>query len=272
MSNKEELDGIHHPCKDGLDTKRKQPGNGSDDCNTQQQRKRKRENDLVSSLYKGMSFHKRISTGRPGTPHRYFDTSYDVIEEMEKTNDSSTQSTSNHGNQVLHRHLNGLCIVTAGNILERSIAFPPQKIADDDNDEDQNKNVEISKIKYLVKASKDSQSARGKMRVKKKKKKKQKHAHTNTSSKEGDGNNPAESVEGDHDGTVSPHTPLCRITLSNGKVVQLKCCVEGTVIETNHLFDDESNKIREIREPLLDGYLAVIMPTGGMFPPTKETS
>ena len=236
MSNKEELEGIHHPSRnDGQDTKRKQQGNGSDDCNKQQQKKRKRENDLVSSLYKGMSFHKRISTGRPGTPHRYFDTSYDVIEEIETTNDSSTQSTtSNYGCQLVHRHLNGLCIVTAGNILERSIAFPPQKIADnDDYDEDQNKNVEISKIKYLVKASKDSQSARGKMRVKKKKKK---HANTNTSSKEGDGNNPAESVEGDHDGTVSPHTPLCRITLSNGKVVQLKCCVEGTVIETNHLF------------------------------------
>ena len=28
-------------------------------------------------------------------------------------------SNNNNGNQVVHRHLNGLCMITAGNILDR---------------------------------------------------------------------------------------------------------------------------------------------------------
>ena len=86
-----------------------------------------------------------------------------------------------------------------------------------------------------------------------------------------------------HDGYVSPQDALCTVTLSNGQEIQLKCCVEGTVIEINNRLVDGSNGSsgscttgsstthRDVsllmKEPLLDGYLAVIMPSRGVFPP-----
>jgi len=32
---------------------------------------------------------------------------------------SNNNNNNNNGNQVVHRHLNGLCMITAGNILDR---------------------------------------------------------------------------------------------------------------------------------------------------------
>ena len=144
--------------------------------------------------------------------------------------------------------------------------------------------------------SKDSQSARGKMRTKNKKKQK-KHKHKqqpdSTDARE-DGEyfsktGTAEVEE--HNGNVLPNDTICTVTLSNGKVVKLKCCVEGTVIELNNrllnnVVSDEgnsSNKTKQevdnrsgdvsvlSKDPLLDGYLAVIMPSRGMFPPKLRT-
>lgn len=101
-----------------------------------------------------------------------------------------------------------------------------------------------------------------------------------------------------HDGNVVPHDLLCTITLSDGRRVRLHCCVGGTVIEVNRNLllppqppgipdgddgDDDVGGAADaaggggggigpssplIRDPLLDGYLAVIMPgKRSMFPP-----
>ena len=101
-----------------------------------------------------------------------------------------------------------------------------------------------------------------------------------------------------HDGNVVPHDLLCTITLSDGRRVRLHCCVGGTVIEVNRNLllppqppvipdgdddddDDDDDDVGGaadaggigpssplIRDPLLDGYLAVIMPgKRSMFPP-----
>ena len=99
---------------------------------------------------------------------------------------------------------------------------------------------------------------------------------------------------GDHDGNVSPSDPLCQITLSNGTIIVLNCCVYGTVIELNHRLESEimdtdaaAHTAEEgtakdkgivvggrpsliLKEPLMDGYLAVIMPTRGSFPPKEK--
>ena len=280
----------------------------------------------VFSSYKGgVSYHKRSSSGRPGSPHRYFDTSYDVIMSDGDVGSSSDRrevdaptisqqtnvgdnantitseittelqsSNNNSGNQVVHRHLNGLCIITAGNILDRIMAQSfKQKTIDNEEEEDvRNKEeVEISTIQYHVGVGKDSQSARGKMRTKNKKQKNHKHKQQpdSTDARE-DGEyfnktGPAEVEE--HDGNVLPNDTICTVTLSNGSVVQLKCCVEGTVIELNNrllnnVVSDEGNSNNKTKQevdnrsgdvsvlskdPLLDGYLAVIMPSRGMFPP-----
>ena len=87
-------------------------------------------------------------------------------------------SNNNSGNQVVHRHLNGLCIITAGNILDKMMAQSSKQKTIDNEEEDDVRNkaeVEISTIQYHVGVSKDSQSARGKMRIKNKKQKKLKH-------------------------------------------------------------------------------------------------
>ena len=131
--------------------------------------------------------------------------------------------------------------ITAGNILDRMMAqSSKQKTTDNKEDDDvRNKEeVEISTLQYHVGVSKDSQSARGKMRTKKKKQKNHKHKQQpdNTDARE-DGEyfsktGTAEVEE--HDGNVLTNDTIYTVTLSNGKVVQLKCCVEGTVIELNN--------------------------------------
>ena len=249
----------------------------------------------------GQLFHERPSSGRPGSPHRYFDASYDVVfidrcdddvkesvqtiaerpsspksppqttESLHHTN-MNTAQTHTCGHQVVHRHLNGLCIVTAGNMVETIM----MKQSGDD--------VCVSSIQYLVKVGKDSQSARGKFRTKNKK---QKHVHV--------GNNDSSSKERKsmefHDGNVSPRDPLCQITLSNGIKFQLHCCVSGTIIELNsRLLDSDSIGLEckekgsigktngldnrdpslILRDPLLDGFLAVIIPRGSFPPKTRN--
>ena len=141
----------------------------------------------------------------------------------EITTEPQSSNNSNDGNQVVHRHLNGLCIITAGNILDRIMAqSSKQKTIDNEEDDDvRNKEeVEISTIQYHVGVSKDSQSARGKMRTKKKKQKNHKHKQQpdNTDTRE-DGEYFSKTgtaeVE-DHDGNVLTNDTICTVTLSNG--------------------------------------------------------
>ena len=84
------------------------------------------------------SYVARASSGRPGSPHRYFEGSYDVILELmtgegngddaRKSGPSPDGDTTDDqptlarvGRQVVHRHKNGLCIVTAVDVLERMV-------------------------------------------------------------------------------------------------------------------------------------------------------
>ena len=255
-----------------------------------------------SSSYRDVAFRERHSSGRPGSPHRYFETSHDVTfsdgaspaERREQTISAgerpdqqwkSSQASifdadelsGNH--QAVHRHANGLCIVTAGNVLENLISG---------SGEIGEPKIVISSIRYLVKVSEDSQSARGKMRTKNKKRK---HA-----SGVGGGET---SQSGGQDGRVAPLDPLCRITLSDGREIELRCCVEGTIIELNRRLcpdrdvadlaevkrDDRTIHTAEkmfsegddgldssvlLSDPLLDGHLSIIMPTRGAFPPKEK--
>jgi len=272
MSNKVD----NHPSSSKLD------GEG----NKQKRNHNKKQQTDNSKSYTDISFNKRSSSGRPGTPHRYFDASYDILMEDTSSISEATSNKQSHsiGNQVVHRHLNGLCIITAGNVIQ-------QQLGSLSNVDDSTEGIQIKDIKYHIQPSKDSQSARGKMRTKKKKRKKeqqQSKQNTDNTVAEGgkaDGKGSRKEIEvANHDGYVSPKDKLCTVTLSNGKEIQLKCCVEGTVIEiSNRLVVDRSNCGSDtsttdglttqgdvsllMKEPLLDGYLAVIMPSRGVFPP-----
>ncbi|KAL9186779.1 hypothetical protein ACHAXT_010499 [Thalassiosira profunda] len=260
--------------------------------------KRQRQRHEASAIYRGIEFRPRPSSGRPGSPHRYFEDSYDVVDcdaggclpspameldgiqsksasidtqqpKMEDEDANEPMQQSSGSTQVVHRHLNGLCIVTAGNALT--------ECATKAGETEGGSNITIASVRYLVKASKDSQSARGKMRTKMKKQKR------------ADRDEGAEGSREEHNGSVSPRDPLCEISLSDGTTLQLNCCVAGTVIELNHRLEKAAKGAEEngegasngavvgvrdpsllLKDPLLDGYLAVIMPARGPFPPTID--
>lgn len=228
-------------------------------------RKRKARNDKLKNhyeTYKNFCFSKHLSSGRPGSPHRYFADSYfasfndgGITEESLSTNQSD--------GQIIHRHLNGLCIVTVGRTL--------QKYAN---------NATISSVKYRVHVSQNAQSARGKLRAK--------HGRNKLGKKQPSPDNIESNLEYTHDGTVDPNDALCTITLSNGVEYEFKCCVSGTVLEVNNRLIDfnwdgrsqnspchkaETHRPSDpsllLVDPLLDGYLAVILPKGP-FPPSKR--
>ena len=298
-------------------SKRNRRGRGRRNKNNQKPNKN-------NVCYQNVTFHQRPSSNQPGSPQRYFDDSYDVVFNNRDDDDGTllsvkgaeteTETLGNSpsletpqpviaqdidsdtiskpvcgNNQVVHRHLNGLCIVTAGNVLTQLLEEFKQNGKVNEEEEEE---VAISSIHYFVKVGKDSQSAKGKMRTKNKRQKR------STRDENGEGGSKAETTH--HDGNVSPHDPLCRITLSNGQEIQLNCCVAGTVIEMNQQFDssgglvecdeekmsrDAIDKVKEgsdgresgggdlslvLKDPLLDGYLAVIMPTWGAFPPKEN--
>ena len=274
--------------------------------------------DNTNFCYKNVSFHERTSSGRPGSPHRCFEHSYNVSfqdhvgdvdvssplsgsaamksddtaaaeastaapDNADSNNQSVTVPSNNNstGNQVVHRHVNGLCIITAGNILQTALQQQNSTSSDNNNGESQRQS--ITSIKYLVKVAPDAQSAKGKLRAKNKKRKKNNNNNKNDSSQAQDANS----------GDVTPTDALCEVTLANGEKVNLKCCVQGTIIELNHRLAASESAVEQqqqkqssngadvdggsnidgnasllLTDPLLDGYLAVIMPNRGTHLPT----
>jgi hypothetical protein len=148
----------------------------------------------------------------------------------------------------------------------------------------------ISSINYLVKVAPDAQSAKGKLRAKNKKRRKNNNTTTNSNINNSNKTQAEEAEDINNcDGEVSPTDPLCEVYLSNGTKITLQCCVHGTVIELNHRLggdgneggEEEANNVESrkrggdnnasssllVTDPLLDGYLAVIMPNRGTYLP-----
>ena len=258
------------------------------------------------------SYVARPSSGRPGTPHRYFEGSYDVAikELMTGEGDDARKSVGSSpdvdtinvepktlarvGRQVVHRHGNGLCIVTSGDVLEKMMISGIEETSERNNDvgptslppcsDNPLSPLSITALQFHVEVGKDSKSAKGKMRSRNKNPtKKRKRPRNTLVMNVGEVENGADNA---HDGNVLPHDPLCTISLSDGRQVQLYCCVGGTVIEVNHnLLPPSPNDGYDVavdagggdiipyslllKNPLMDGYLAVIMPgrKGGFSPP-----
>jgi len=324
--------------------------------NQQVNRKRKDQGtkrDKHKNIYVNTSFCDRPASGRPGSPHRYFDDSYDIIfnSDLDPTNKrgpcvddrdarnsefdnqgrqqlSGTTNTKQiqgneqacqqetNGHQVVHRHLNGLCIITAGDALKKLISNHVNLSLSTSIKSNANDEVSVASVKYHVTVARDAQSARGKLRARTKK------FQADGASKKinalsvlvdpGELNPHPDIIQ--HDGIVMPYDPLCTVALTNGMKIQLKCCVAGTVIDLNHRLSqptlrdtiDQTNSSELnngnnvpraeqhgmmqgdegaasgkggifflpspadssvlLSDPLLDGYLAVILPLGA-FPP-----
>lgn len=292
--------------------------------NNESKRKRKRSNrdDTYRLHYQKTIITPRPSTGRPGTPHRYFSASYSIsFQEQEKdqkkrlcednanldsiatpssqtatnnknessnivnvaavndvvepdnnakngkqgdgelsplavapiaskkssttnneiTNASQSSTSDNvHRQQVIHHHANGLCIVTVGNLFSRK---------DDDDDDDSH--TAITNIEFV--AEKAPNSSAGEKRRDQSKLLKGKAAVQQQK------------------GVVTPNSILAYLYTTNKsggsgsqeqKKVPVYAGVWGHVLELNDRLTPELLT----KDPLLDGYLAVILPTG-RFPP-----
>lgn len=170
----------------------------------QLQRKRKRKGDPFKEAYENVTIVPRESTGRPGSPHCFFNASYEVVGSEDKV--------------VIQQHANGLCIVTVGKSRPN-----------------------VKHVEFLVEEAPESSAGERRKRQ----------------SKLLRGDKLA-----DTQGLVSPNTILVRLELENGETEDIPAGVWGTVLELNPRLTPEL--LRD--DPLLDGYLAVILPTGS-FPP-----
>jgi len=224
--------------------------------------------------YKSMSFIERASTGCPGSPHRFFDSSFDVRTDCIRSNDcdlmikdsidktvivnliddegsvdkntlNSVESSDVKKNksiildQVVHQHANNLCIVTAGEGIKLALR----------EDSETNIPVRIVKIESMKEGT-SSLSVGGK---RKKKAKMSRESTSKNVSKE----------------LTHPSDTLCKISLSNGKIIELKSCVIGTILEINPRAFEIKAGVEPLitSDPLMDGFLAVIMPLGTFPPP-----
>mmetsp|Transcript_17977 Transcript_17977/g.51482 ORF Transcript_17977/g.51482 Transcript_17977/m.51482 type:complete len:227 (+) Transcript_17977:30-710(+) len=215
--------------------------------------KRKREarskqrDNALDKEYANITFTKRPSSGRPATPHRQFDSSYEGSET--RSADDLLTSPSRECGQVVHRHANGLCVVTAGDLISEACRRSSSSGK-------ASTPVTIKQVDFRVKAA-EGQSVGSKRRNRMGKNTKKKG-----SDKNGDGCDERSS------GSVRPSDTLAIVLLSCGTSVDLKCCVLGSLLEINSRLIDHPSLL--LSDPLLDGYLAVVMPRGPFPLPTGD--
>jgi len=217
--------------------------------------KRKREarlkqrDNVLEKEYASISFMKRPSSGRPATPHRHFDSSYEGRETGGASFGADDSSPTSQCGQVVHRHANGLCIVTAGDLIREACRKSSSSGGDAST------SVIIKQFDFKIKPVEGQSvgSKRRKMMGKKTKKK---------GSDVGGGESSS--------GLVRPSDILATAELSCGTSVELKCCVLGTLLEINTRLIDKPSFL--LSDPLLDGYLGVVMPRGPFPLPTGDTS
>mmetsp|Transcript_5789 Transcript_5789/g.11315 ORF Transcript_5789/g.11315 Transcript_5789/m.11315 type:complete len:271 (-) Transcript_5789:1843-2655(-) len=223
-------------------------------ANINASRKRKRPlGNTLTEAYSSVSFAPRKSTGMPDSPDFFFSASYNVglsestaDEERKDVAYSGVNNGSVHIQQVVHHHVNGLCMVTAGDF-----SIPPSKA--------------LKSIRFIAKEAAPCSNAEKRKRQ-------------------------AKMLRGrgkvDPTGTVSPSTVIAELIVEDKKtdeisgtedvkeigkinttIIPLRACVWGTILELNSgaltpqvLLDD----------PLLDGFIAIILPSGRFPPPANK--
>ena len=201
--------------------------------------KLKQKDDALEKEYADITFVKRPSSGRPATPHRHFESSYE----------GRTTTDASECGQVIHRHANGLCVVTAGDVIKKACSRSDSITTGDAS----NTSVTIKQIDFSKTPAK-GQSVGSKRRKRMGKNPKKKTGSDGNDGDDYDGN------EAGSSGTTRPSDVLAVVELSCGTRVELKCCVLGTLLEINTRLVEKPSLL--LTDPLLDGYLAVIMPRG----------
>lgn len=186
--------------------------------------KRKRPfGESLRVAYDSISFSPIASSHHPRSPHRFFKESYNAVieENISVPAINNEDKPSFELSQVVHHHVNGLCIVTAGSKL-------PEKSM-------------IADIEFVAKEAPTSSAAEKRKRQ-------------------------AKMLKGGKvDHSVSPTTVIAKLSLKSGETVPIFACVWGTILELNRSLTPDVL----LDDPLLDGYLAVILPSGS-FPPNRS--
>jgi hypothetical protein len=142
----------------------------------------------------------------------------------------SDNSSTRSLKQVIHQHANGLCVVTAG--------LDPLSI-------DENSNTPKD-IEFLVSTSDPCSAGERRKRQSKMLKK----GHSNAG--------------GSNTGMVTPETVLAKVHLQDGTSLPLYAFCWGSILELNTQLT-----VQQLQDdPIMKGYLAVILPTGP-FPPKE---
>lgn len=209
-------------------------------------RKRPAHGESEAAAYSSVSSFKWLEPVEgPRTPHSFFKESYCVSRNASKReNEGTTNDGDDHNdkiqNQIIHRHVNGLCIVTLGD----GSVVPPK--------------YDIKSIEFLAKEAPPSSTGEKRRRQAKMLK------------------------GGSVDNAVTPSTIIAQLKCSQTKgdcnydqgeeeeeilVIPVYSCVWGTILELNHSITPEILA----DDPLLDGYLAIILPSGD-FPPINHVN
>ena len=151
------------------------------------------------------------------------------------------------------RHVNGLLILTAGNfiknvLLERNKALVVCQNGCGSGAFLQQELITVRAVRFQVEPT-DSQTVGGK-----RKRKRLQNGNCGGKMKE------------KPKGVVEPKDTIAIVELSNGEILDVKAYVLGTLLEVNTNLEEDPSLL--LKDPLLDGYIGVIMPTGS-FPPRE---
>jgi len=204
------------------------------------------EQDSGINNTESVHFASRPNTGSPCSPNRYFESSFDVsFDKIEIDRDINVQKVTNkrvrteyRGYQVVHIHANGLCVITAGDLIQYALK-------NNQNCSDKRPCVKVEGVSFLKgKGIEDSI-----------------------------GHSIQQNKERNEREIVLATDILALVNLSDGDIVELKCCVSGIMLEINqHLFKKKMLNTVPTRfvalkksliesDPLLCGYLAIIKPS-----------
>jgi hypothetical protein len=224
-----------------------------------------KEQDSYRTAYAGFTYEPIPSTGRPGTPHRFFAESYLVRRTEDggsnirgKSHDDTTspeQPAARHILPVLHKNANGLVVVTVGSA--GSALLPSLK-----------------RVKVVAsEAPSDSLGGKRKKQAKMLKGKSVQHVvqpHDTMAALRfgGEQNNRHNDDDDDEpQGDETRSDEKRNDEKRSEETAHVLCGVWGTVLEVN------PNLAPELlcSDPALNGYLAIVLPTGP-FPPPATSS
>lgn len=230
--------------------------------NDKKRNRQRRQDDAYQLAYRGFAFTPVPSTGRPGTPHCFFAESYTVQyqepplgDDKGDDNDSNTIVTTNVRNMRVHRHANGLCVVATNGLADRATGSTTTSTS----------SVSVSSVltsqepnqtrafQWRCQPVPDLSAAQKRKRVAAMLKQK-----------------PQQQPQ---QGAVRPTDPLVTVTDQTATAKETTiytttypAVVFGSVLEVNT--ELTLDLLRQ--DPLLKGYLAVILPSGPFPPPPSN--